>query len=112
MTDKQLISFTTKFRKGILNGNTSKGMCFAICSPLSTYLGMGGIKAELTRGLVNLENDGGQHDWLTLKDGRILDPTADQFKKPDGFEMPPVYLGEKPEWYDAGKMSNHYLKTK
>lgn len=112
MTDKQIISFTKKFRKGVLNGKKSRGMCFAICAPLVTLLNGVGVKCELTRGVCNfIDNDTWQHDWITLQDGRIIDPTSDQFKKPDGSPMPEIYLGEKPEWYDSGKMSNHYLKV-
>ena len=46
------------------------------------------------------------HYWLKLPDGRILDPTASQFKTPEGEEMPKMYLGEKPKWYKLKKNKN------
>lgn len=37
------------------------------------------------------------HIWLELSDGRVLDPTADQFP----LSLPPVYLGEQPMQYNV-----------
>lgn len=39
------------------------------------------------------------HFWITLKDGRIVDPTASQFNKMGNEDMPNVYIGDKPSWY-------------
>lgn len=42
---------------------------------------------------------GSGHYWLDMLDGNILDPTASQFKRPNGKRMPQIYHGPKPEWY-------------
>lgn len=91
MTDRQLIKFVKQFRKGILGGGESVFMCFAICAPLVTLLKMHGVQAELVKGDLGLCN----HYWLRLPDGRVLDPTLDQFDN----TQPPVYLGEETEWH-------------
>ena len=84
MTDGELMEFVTEFREGILDARSSDMMCFMVCAPLVTFLRMHGVNAEM----VEIEHDGGNHVWLRLDDGRVLDPTADQFG------LPPVYLGE------------------
>lgn len=88
------------FRKGILNGKPSNWMCRAVCLPLQGYLGILGYEVELRDGVL-FDTDGDElyHTWLRLPDGRILDPTADQFNEAMGKSMPPVYIGELPEWY-------------
>lgn len=89
MTDADLIEFATEFREGILDGAPSWMMCFAISAPLAALLELNGVRAELCEGDLGEFN----HVWLRLADGRVLDPTADQFND-FGFEqMPPVYLG-------------------
>jgi hypothetical protein len=71
-------------------------MCFAVSTALEGYLSMEGIKCRLQKGKIL----GFEHYWLILPDtGDILDATADQFQKPDGTAMPPVYVGPKPDWY-------------
>lgn len=89
------------FRKGILGKRSSAAMCFAVCAPLQGYLSMLGYDAEMVEGKMRYKDVGinSEHYWLRLSDGRIIDPTADQFKAPDGSQMPAVYIGEKPEWY-------------
>jgi len=98
MTKKEfnkLLRDATNFRKGILEGQPSKAMCFAVAAPLQGYLSFTGLKCRLIEGGV------GEwvHFWIELPDGTILDPTADQFESPDGLKMPPVYIGKKPDWY-------------
>lgn len=89
MTDEELISFATEFREGILDGKSSWMMCFAVAWPLSGLLRMHGVDNDL----VNSDLGECNHFWLRLADGRVLDPTADQFNE-FGFEsMPAVYLG-------------------
>jgi hypothetical protein len=89
MTDAQLVEFASEFREGILDGTPSWMMCFAVCAPLVTLLDIHGVKAEMVEGDLGEFN----HVWLKLADGRVLDPTADQFNE-FGFDpMPPVYLG-------------------
>jgi hypothetical protein len=87
MTDPKLIEFTMEFRKGIMGRRkSSRAMCFMIAAPLQGYLSFLGIETELVEGEVNQTN----HYWLELPDGRVLDPTADQFD----LGLPPVYLGK------------------
>ncbi len=99
MKDAQLKKFVLEFREGILGGRSSHMMCFAICSPLAPLLEMSGVKCELVEGVVVWTYSGKafetNHFWFSLPDGRIIDPTADQFD-PDGDK---VYLGPKPANY-------------
>lgn len=93
MTDKQLIKYVTGFKKGILGKRQSHMMCFAVCAPLVPLLNMGGIDAKLVEGSFKDCN----HFWIALPDGRVLDPTADQFNNRCSTSFPPVYLGEPTE---------------
>jgi hypothetical protein len=101
MSEKELLKIVTDFRKGILGGKRPRGMCFAVCSPLVSFLGMSDFKCEMVRYAVQEDNFNKvwEHWCLKLPSGRILDPTASQFKKPDGTRMPTVYLGERPAHY-------------
>lgn len=92
MSDAKLLKWVMSFRKGIVGNKPSKSFCFMVCYPLSSALEMMGIKNTLMQGDVIVSN----HCWLQLADGRVLDPTADQFNDL-GFgwpKLPPVYLGE------------------
>ena len=92
----RLLTIVRGFRRGILAGRKSRDMCFAVCAPLQAYLSCCiGIETELIEGDFERCN----HIWLQLPDGRIIDPTADQFKTPEGKRMPKVYIGPLPEWY-------------
>jgi hypothetical protein len=97
MTDKKLVRFAAEFRSGLLSGRPPDGMCAAVCFPLATLL-------QVTLG-VNvwceeiIFSEGGplgvsNHVFLRLGDGRVLDPTADQFG------LDPVYLGPLPALYE------------
>lgn len=89
MSDEELLSIAEEFREGILDGDTSALMCAAVSWPLQGYLSaLYHVEAECIETDVSLP-DGGtiNHVWLRLPDGRVLDPTADQF----GFAA--VYLG-------------------
>lgn len=92
----ELVSVVTAFRKGILDKQNSSRWCFAVCAPLESLLPIWGYSCELTHGHIGKW----EHCWLTLPNGEIVDPTADQFKKPNGEDMPAVYFGEKPTWYN------------
>lgn len=89
MTDKQLVKYAADFRKGILGNHSSFMMCFAVSAPLATLLKVEGIEARLVEGDLGEFN----HFWIELSDGRVLDPTADQFNDYGFEQMPPVYLG-------------------
>ncbi len=93
------------FRKGLLKTNPSESMCFVVCFPLSGYLRLCGYDCRVTEGKVGKY----QHFWITLKGGIIVDPTANQFKKPNGSKMPSIYIGEKPVWYKALKGENSLI---
>jgi len=94
MKDEMIIQFASQFRKGLLNNNISQGMCFAVCVPLQSLLSIGGIETELK--IVDFKNN--NHAFLIFNDGRILDPTADQFPASG---LPAVYLGSMPDCYTA-----------
>ncbi|KAB7788087.1 hypothetical protein [Methylorubrum populi] len=89
MEDAELIWFASEFREGILDGGSSQMMCWAVSAPLAALLEMHGVETEL------VEADLGDcnHFYLRLPDGRVLDPTADQFNHLRVDPMPAVYLG-------------------
>lgn len=93
MTDGEIITFATEFREGVLDGASSKWMCAAVSWPLCTLLGINGVKGTC------VESDLGEmnHIWILLDDGRVLDPTADQFNDLFPRQYPPVYLGKRTE---------------
>lgn len=94
-----LVRIATEFRRGVLSGRKSNGMCYAVCAPLQTMLNLYGHETELRQGWITKRSGGPGyygHFWLKLCDGRILDPTADQFTSPKGEKMPKIYLGPKP----------------
>lgn len=90
MNDKELKKFALDFRKGILGKRSSTSQCFNICAPLSTLLDMHGVENKVVRGEVG---EYGNHYWIELADGRILDPTADQFNVFPNANFPKVFLG-------------------
>jgi len=93
---KYLIS---QFTKGILDQKKPKGMCFAVSCALSGYLNFLGYRNTVVEGEIDLDGTGAyQHYWLRYG-FQIIDPTANQFKKPNGSRMPKIYVGKKPEWY-------------
>ena len=91
MKDNELLKMARGFRKGVLNKSRSNNWCYAISAPLVSYLEFCGYPCELVKGCIGNK----EHYWLGLPDGRILDPTADQFNE----SMPGVYIGEKPSHY-------------
>lgn len=104
MNDKKLISVADEFRKGVLDKHRRKSndWCYAISAPLVSYLEFCGCPCKLVCGYIGDT----EHYWIALPDGRILDPTADQFNdnmpEPDNMpnpKMPRVYLGIKPSNY-------------
>jgi hypothetical protein len=99
ISDEELLEVVQDFREGILDGNGSTAMCYAVCWPLASYLRVGcGIDCELIESdLQNSDVLAANHYWLRMPDGRVLDPTYDQFCE-DG---PAVYLGEPLEIHSA-----------
>ena len=98
MTDEQLLSFASSFRDGILGGEPSTMMCGAVSWPLAALLRHEGIDCETVESDLS-EHLGllhANHIWIKLADGRVLDPTADQFNR-WGYDYPPVYLGPPTE---------------
>jgi hypothetical protein len=98
-SDKALLGMVSGFRTGILNGGSPNFMCFAICAPLQSLLSIEGIEVALIKGWVDCGDYDMEHVWLQLEDGRVLDPTADQFP----LSLPPVYLGEQPAQYNINE---------
>ena len=89
MTTRTIKRIATAFRHGLLGTRPSAGMCFAVCAPLQSYLALLGCDTEL----IGVDWGTTNHVWLKFPDGRILDPTADQFPNL-GVN---VYLGPVPE---------------
>jgi hypothetical protein len=100
MNDEEIIKLVTSFRKGVLGKKSPYMNCHIVSLPLQGYLSIIGINTNIEVGTINIKGFYGNHVWLKLEDGRIVDPTASQFNK-FGQDMPDVYLGEKPEWYLA-----------
>lgn len=96
MTHAALKRLVRALRDEILDGEDPAGWCYRVSSPLRGYLAAVGVECKLIRGSVH----GNYHFWLELPDGRIIDATASQFRRPNGRAMPLVYIGERPEWYD------------
>lgn len=87
--DREIIKFVGHFRAGIIEDRPSRGHCFMVCAPLVTLLNMHGVNCRLVHGEAQRDGHRTEHYWLALADGRVLDPTADQFD----LAYPPVYLG-------------------
>ena len=96
---KEIKRIATDFRKGMLGKNNSNEKCLMVSASLEGYLRFCGYECELTEGIVG----DWFHFWITFHDATVLDPTADQFKSPDGNTMPAIYIGEKPKWYEVIK---------
>lgn len=97
--DTKLLTTVKGFRKGVLGKKKPTSMCYAVCAPLHCFLKFGGIQCEMKEVCVVQGPDVWSHWYLELADGRILDPTASQFKTPSGEQMPEIYLGDRPSWY-------------
>ncbi len=101
-TDDGLMRFVREFSDEILkfsNGDT-RGMCAMVCDPLSAYMEFCGIKNQCV--VFDVKSNGiiSNHVCILLPDGRIVDPTANQFVNPaTGKTMPHYYLGEIPDFY-------------
>lgn len=101
LNDEDLLRFVQDFRAGLLDGKPPEDMCYVICHPLQCLLSASGVDTDLLEVMVpeHITQIGckANHFVLRLTDGRILDPTADQFPE-TGF--PDVYLGPIPDFYE------------
>jgi hypothetical protein len=97
MRDKKLLRIVSGFRDGILQGRSSAYMCYAICAPLQGFLSLARVHTSLVHGWIDLGDHNVDHVWLEMEDGRVIDPTADQFP----LSLPPVYLGQLPTQYNV-----------
>lgn len=64
-------------------------MCVALSAPLHAALSLLAIPCRLCASTVG----GWAHVFLQLGDGRVLDPSADQFNEHTPESLPAVYLG-------------------
>ena len=106
MTDKQLNKIVAEFVAGLLKKAkvTHAGNCYAVCQILRPYLScLFGVDTFINNTKVKQGRKKVNHYYLwRVKDGMIIDATASQFKKPDGEQMPKVFIGKIPDWYDCG----------
>jgi hypothetical protein len=94
MSDRKLVRTASEFRKGILGRSPSRRMCFAVCAPLLGLLAMDkAFRGSLAESDVRKSDVIFNHIFIALDDGRVLDPTADQFNDLFAEQMPKVYLG-------------------
>lgn len=95
MRASELRKIAMDFRRGVLNGRPSNDMCYAVAAPLAGMLSaVYGVACSLEGAWMEETPIGTtNHYFIRLTDGRILDPTADQFG------LAPVYLGPMPAQY-------------
>ena len=93
MTDAALLTFAADFRRGLLGRRSSRLMCAVVSGPLQGALSFAGVETALERSEPPDEFGVWEHLYLRLPDGRVLDPTADQFNGVLPEPLPPVYLG-------------------
>lgn len=97
MTDKELLKLVAAFRRGLLGRRSGRMMCAVVVWPLEGFLIFHGIECKAME-TMEIKFDGHigefNHVWLQLSDGRVLDPTADQFNDLGFGPMPKVYLGK------------------
>ena len=99
LKDKELLKICSQFRYGVIGRGKANRKCYMITAPLCSYLKFLKIECTMIEGFVTIGENITNHFWILLPDGRIIDPTADQFNEIKGLEMPKVYLGQKPDWY-------------
>lgn len=97
MTDNELTKYATEFRAAIIGDASSAWWCAGISAPLcSAFLALG-----QTVEIVECDLGYCTHVFLRLPNGRVLDPTADQFNWCSRVELPGVYLGEPSDIHQA-----------
>lgn len=98
-TDEEIRDIAKKFVKGLLSKKSTTDMCYLVCQPLQAYLYFLNVDCKLTEGEIKFAGNEWHHFWITLADGRIIDPTANQFIKNSGIRMKNLYVREKPYYY-------------
>ena len=106
MDNNEIFRISKEFTAGFLGHRTSAGHCSSVCSALHAYLAFEEINVSLTCGELEHDNEIYEHWWLTLPDGTIIDPTADQFNALFNTNYERVYFGVKPDHYTAEIMSD------
>lgn len=101
MTELELKNMAKEFSEGVLGKHGSTDMCFAVCSPLATFLNFSGVECDITEGEISYDGGTWHHYWITLPDGKIIDPTADQFVTPQGNRLKNLWVENKPQDYRA-----------
>ncbi len=102
-----VIEIAIDYKKGLISGKdddelNSPYFHWFLCQSLGDYLHfLRHPVYELKKGFLRKEDDLMDHIWIQLKDAdhNILDPMAAQFNDPV-HQMPDVYFGKKPEWYE------------
>lgn len=94
MTDDEIVEIASEFRRGVLGDDDPGGRCAMVAWALAGYLSFLGLDGVETMSVEYPDDhpasgEWANHVWIVLKDGRVLDPTADQFD----IGLPPVYLG-------------------
>lgn len=97
MIDAEIRKIAKGFVKGLLDGRSTVDMCYMVCSPLAAYLSFCKVDCTLTEGEVN----GYHHFWITLADGKIIDPTADQFSFLN------IWVRKQPSYYKMYTAKDH-----
>jgi len=103
LTDAELKSVIQDFVKGLLKKAKCNhaGNCYAMSQILKPYLScLFGVVTLINNSKVKQGKKKINHYYLLrIKDGKIIDATASQFKDLNGNRMPKIFIGEKPEWY-------------
>jgi hypothetical protein len=89
MSDRELISLAWNVRDDAIGDDASFNRCYRVWGDLFLFLERDGVAAVQVEAELY---DGFMHAWIILEDGRVLDPTADQFNN-DVEKYPGVYLG-------------------
>ncbi|MGF1612143.1 MAG: hypothetical protein ACFCUQ_22310 [Kiloniellales bacterium] len=97
MTDAELIGIAAGIRCATLARYPPRGMCFMVANPLAGLLRFYGMETRLVEGNIEIQGHTVNHFWIALPDGRVLDPTADQFNGAGLGDWPRIYLGAPKE---------------
>lgn len=104
MNDKELTKIISEFVSGLLKKIKCNhaGNCLVMCEILQPYLfWIFGIATTINNCKVKQGRKKINHYYLLrIRDGIIIDPTASQFKTPEGNQMPKVYVGVEPLFYE------------